>query len=234
MTDNTSSQKQSQYSQSNQQQSAADSIQKEVLKQFGRLAMHRPFQYFAAMSCMPDDWYKHQRGPRRVFAVLAEKDGMTNAELAEELDVKPSSVTALVDRLEQGGLVCRQSSPTDKRVTLIRLTQKGRERVEERQDEREKMMDAAFASLTPEEQKKLGELLGKVADNLDREYPQDVENAPGSRSRRGFGGHGFPGTSGFPGVADFPGGGFGSRQRGPAHGDGVRRFGSADFFDRGE
>lgn len=183
-------------------------LQKNVLKQFGRLAIHRQFMYFAAMDGLPQDWHKHQRGPRRVFAVLAQRDGMTNAELAEELDVRPSSVTALVDRLEQQGMVSREQSPTDGRVTLIRLTAEGRDRVEQRSDEQAKMMESALKSLTPDDQSKLVELLSKVADNLDARYPDDLKGGMHGHGR-GFGGRGFPQHPDFQDRGGFPDRGFG-------------------------
>jgi DNA-binding MarR family transcriptional regulator len=204
----------------NNDQQGQQNDQKQVLKQFGRLAIHRQFMYFAAMDGLPEDWHKHQRGPRRVFAVLAERDGMTNAELAEELDVRPSSVTALVDRLEQQGMVSREPSPTDGRVTLIRLTAEGKDRVAQRSDEQEKMMSAALKTLTREDQEKLVELLRRVADNLDALYPDELKGGLHGRGR-GFGGRGFPQHP------DFQDRGFGPGFRGPD-----QRF--RGFFGDGE
>ena len=44
------------------------------------------------------------------------------ADLADALGVTPRSVTALVDGLEQDGMVRRASHPTDRRISLIELT----------------------------------------------------------------------------------------------------------------
>lgn len=44
------------------------------------------------------------------------------ADLADTLGVRPRSVTALVDGLEQDGVVRRAAHPTDRRVTMIELT----------------------------------------------------------------------------------------------------------------
>lgn len=44
------------------------------------------------------------------------------ADLADTLGVTPRSVTALVDGLEQDGVVRRAAHPTDRRVTMIELT----------------------------------------------------------------------------------------------------------------
>jgi Mn-dependent DtxR family transcriptional regulator len=45
--------------------------------------------------------------------------------LARSLHCHDSNVTGLVDRLEQRGLIERQSNPNDRRVKLIALTKAG-------------------------------------------------------------------------------------------------------------
>jgi len=46
--------------------------------------------------------------------------------IGERLQVHPTSVTSLVDRLEADGLVKRRAHPTDRRVKLAELTPRGR------------------------------------------------------------------------------------------------------------
>ena len=46
--------------------------------------------------------------------------------LGARLQVHPASVTNAVDRLERDGLVTRRPHPTDGRMTLARITAKGR------------------------------------------------------------------------------------------------------------
>jgi DNA-binding MarR family transcriptional regulator len=51
------------------------------------------------------------------------------SDLAERVLLSPSGLTRLVDRLVENGLVTRDASPEDARVTLARLTGRGRERL---------------------------------------------------------------------------------------------------------
>jgi DNA-binding MarR family transcriptional regulator len=60
---------------------------------------------------------------------LSERSTVT--ELAERLHLAQSSVTELVDRAEQAGLVRREPSPADGRVAYLRLTAEGEERFAE-------------------------------------------------------------------------------------------------------
>jgi MarR family transcriptional regulator, transcriptional regulator for hemolysin len=57
-----------------------------------------------------------------VLAHLARHDGIQQGTLAEILEVEPITLTRLVDRLEQMGLVSRGAHPKDRRIRLLRLT----------------------------------------------------------------------------------------------------------------
>jgi DNA-binding MarR family transcriptional regulator len=63
----------------------------------------------------------------RSLHTLAEQGEMTAGELAKSADLNPASVTALLDHLEQAGIVARSRSTTDRRVTNVALTAEGRE-----------------------------------------------------------------------------------------------------------
>ena len=58
-------------------------------------------------------WLLHQRGP------------VTQRALADALRVSPRNVTGLVDGLVATGLVTREPHPTDRRATLVSLTDRG-------------------------------------------------------------------------------------------------------------
>lgn len=47
--------------------------------------------------------------------------------IGSRLQVHPTSVTNAVDRLEEAGLVRREPHPTDRRATLVAITQAGRD-----------------------------------------------------------------------------------------------------------
>ncbi len=50
---------------------------------------------------------------------------LTPSELVERVGLTSPSVTSLLDRLEQGGLVTRRRNPKDRRSVLIQLTPEG-------------------------------------------------------------------------------------------------------------
>ena len=52
---------------------------------------------------------------------------MQHQALADSLLLSRSGVTRLVDRMAEAGLVCRESSPEDRRVSYVVMTQPGRD-----------------------------------------------------------------------------------------------------------
>ena len=65
-------------------------------------------------------------GEGRVLLYLGGKQGCTQAQLAELLDIQPITLTRQIDRLEQAGYVLRSASPDDRRVRLLHLTPEGK------------------------------------------------------------------------------------------------------------
>ncbi|GMV86204.1 MAG: hypothetical protein AMXMBFR80_20590 [Dehalococcoidia bacterium] len=66
----------------------------------------------------------------RLLGHLLQEEGLSNAELAERLYVTRPSVSALLERLERGGFIRREVSPTDRRGINIWLEPRGRAAIE--------------------------------------------------------------------------------------------------------
>ena len=62
-----------------------------------------------------------------MLLLLSRRGSLPMARIGERLQVHPASVTNAVDRLEGQGLVRRVPHPTDRRTTLVELTDDGRE-----------------------------------------------------------------------------------------------------------
>ena len=60
-----------------------------------------------------------------VIATLGNTEGMTFRELGERTLIYKTTLTSVVDRLQERGLVERRPSPTDRRSTLALLTEQG-------------------------------------------------------------------------------------------------------------
>ena len=62
-----------------------------------------------------------------VLAYLSREDGMTQSQLAEELDLGKVAVGGLIDRLEKSGLLRREADATDRRVNRVFLEPKSKQ-----------------------------------------------------------------------------------------------------------
>jgi DNA-binding MarR family transcriptional regulator len=60
-----------------------------------------------------------------VLLRLERQEGMTQAEMAESLEIQPISLVRLIDRLCHHGLVERRPHPRDRRANRLYLTDKG-------------------------------------------------------------------------------------------------------------
>lgn len=62
-----------------------------------------------------------------VLAYLSREDGMTQSQLAEQLDLGKVAVGGLIDRLEKSGLVRRDADASDRRVNRVFLEPKSKQ-----------------------------------------------------------------------------------------------------------
>ncbi len=91
----------------------------------------------------------------------------TQQALATALDVSPRNITGLVDGLEASGHVERAPHPTDRRATLVTLTELGLAVMQQMVAQREQMADDLVAELAPAEREALGAGLEKLANRYE-------------------------------------------------------------------
>ncbi|GAB3476117.1 MarR family winged helix-turn-helix transcriptional regulator [Amycolatopsis cihanbeyliensis] len=63
-----------------------------------------------------------------VLLTFARRSSLPMRVMGERLQLHPTSVTNIVDRLEKDSLVKRMPHPTDRRTTLVEITEDGRSR----------------------------------------------------------------------------------------------------------
>lgn len=101
---------------------------------------------------------------KKVLELLTQnQEELTISRLVELLDIRPSSVSELVKKLEDGGYVVREKDEKDKRVMKIMLTKAGKEMSQEKKSRANEWTEFYFSELTNEEQKELNRLLEKVS-----------------------------------------------------------------------
>ncbi|MBP0482112.1 MarR family transcriptional regulator [Sagittula sp. M10.9X] len=105
-----------------------------------------------------------------VMAALARYvDGLRMSELSGVLRVSNGNVTGIVDRLAEEGLVVRVQVPGDRRASLVRLTQKGREVFAAQAEAHEAWIDELLADFTPEEARMFSDHFDAISRNHEEE-----------------------------------------------------------------
>ena len=99
----------------------------------------------------------------RALRVLASRpDGMRPSVLADELHIAPRSATEVVDALAERDWVARTPDPTDRRATVLTLTDAGRALVAQVDDVRRSASEGVLDVLTPAQRRTLHEILTVV------------------------------------------------------------------------
>ncbi|MBF6210389.1 MarR family transcriptional regulator [Nocardia puris] len=99
----------------------------------------------------------------RAMRVIGEHDGVRLSAIAEALRISPRSATEVVDALEVAGLVTRRPDPTDRRATLVAVTERGGRTLGTLSEARAKEADEFFGQLSGRERAVLRDILGKLA-----------------------------------------------------------------------
>jgi DNA-binding MarR family transcriptional regulator len=102
------------------------------------------------------------------------RPGVTVADAAHELRLAPNTVSTLVGRLTDAGLLTRAKSPTDGRTALLTATDKAMQRRAEFRDLRADLAGQALARLREEDQRALARAapaLLRLSDEMERHEP---------------------------------------------------------------
>jgi len=126
----------------------------ELMSRTNRLIRRAAEQELAPLGVTP--------GQLRALRVLGQGPMRISA-LAKRLDVVPRSATAVADELEAAGLVRRPPDPSDRRATLVEMTDAGRQVLAELRARRHAGMAELLGRLSGGEQAELARLLGLLA-----------------------------------------------------------------------
>jgi DNA-binding MarR family transcriptional regulator len=89
---------------------------------------------------------------------------LTPGELAVHEKMQPPSMTRVIARLEEKGLLTRSPHPTDRRQVVLRVTEQGEKLLKEERRRKEAWLAQRLGELTPEEQA----ILRQAAPILER------------------------------------------------------------------
>jgi MarR family transcriptional regulator, transcriptional regulator for hemolysin len=97
---------------------------------------------------------------------LDRSEGLKQSELAEILDLQPISLTRLLDRLAENGLIERRADPNDRRANRLYLTPAAHPLLEQLAKLGADMMDTVLDGLDAKSNERLLRDLTLIKDNL--------------------------------------------------------------------
>lgn len=107
------------------------------------------------------------RSVYRILAIIQKNEGISTRELAELLDMRPSSLNEKLGDLERNDLIMRTRYENDQRIFMVRLQAKGIEQLEAIKHERAAFNTRVAGILSEDEAIELSKLATKLSDGLE-------------------------------------------------------------------
>ncbi|MDZ3832471.1 MAG: MarR family transcriptional regulator [Sphingopyxis sp.] len=108
----------------------------------------------------------------RLMIYLRRHAGIRQGPLAELIEVEPITLSRMIDRLAEAGLVERRADPTDRRAWLLHLTPRAGSLLEGIAPTTDALVVEAMEGLSTAERDQLAGLVERVRANLSRRMCQ--------------------------------------------------------------
>ena len=109
------------------------------------------------------------KGQPPVLLFLDKENSRTQKELADFLNIKPASVTDVLQRMEKNGLVERKRGENDLRTMHVTITEKGREKSNEFLQKERSLDELFFKGFQEDEKEFFLQMFEKMTENLMHE-----------------------------------------------------------------
>ena len=108
-------------------------------------------------------------GPQgRILYVLWHKDDVPIVELSQKTGLAKNTLTAMLGRMEDSGLIMRKAAESDKRQSLISLTGKARDLQGKYDEVSLKMNEVFYKDFSEKEVAELDRFLDRILENLEQ------------------------------------------------------------------
>ena len=109
------------------------------------------------------------RAQANLLCRLFVQDGMTQSEIAEQLSVQGATITNMLQRMEEAGLVTRRRDPDDNRLVRVYLTDLGRKQERAITEQFTRVEQAVFEGHDHQERAVLRRMMKQMLNNMDTE-----------------------------------------------------------------
>ena len=108
-----------------------------------------------------------ERSAYGIMCKLADEGPQRLGALASAFRLDPSTITRQVQALEEIGLASRNTDPSDRRASILDLTDDGRTILDRTREHRRNRLQAALAEWSEEDRADFGRLLGRFNASVD-------------------------------------------------------------------
>ncbi len=123
-------------------------------------------QAYRALSDEFMDRIAMHRAQAGLLCRLFVHDGMTQSEIGEQLAVQGATITNIVQRMEEAGLVTRRRDLDDNRLVRVYLTDAGRQQERAITEQFLKLEGAVFEGMSDSDRLALRRLLNQMLHNM--------------------------------------------------------------------
>ena len=118
---------------------------------------------------LQDSGVEEFNGPQgRILYVLWQKDEVPIVELSQKTGLAKNTLTVMLGRMEEAGLIERKASDNDKRQSLIVLTKKARNLQDKYNEVSQKMNSVFYDGFTEKEVLTMDGYLDRILENLEK------------------------------------------------------------------
>lgn len=106
----------------------------------------------------------------RILIILLENKEVSQRALTRHLGIQPGSVSEVLKKLEDNGLINRLASEDDRRTSILSLTAEGEEAAKKALSHKDQLYNEMLEVLDEKDKQELLTLLEKLNDDWDHKY----------------------------------------------------------------
>ena len=109
-----------------------------------------------------------KEGYRNILLVLGKEDGVSQLTIAGETNLKPSTISIALKKMEREGYICRVNDAKDMRMSRVYLTETGLEVANKIYDAREEVCRILLDGISEEELNTVMSVANKMKENYKK------------------------------------------------------------------
>jgi DNA-binding MarR family transcriptional regulator len=123
-------------------------------------------QAYRSASAAFMDQVDMRRAQATLLCRLFVQDGMTQSEIADQLAVQGATITNMLQRMDEAGLVTRRRDAEDNRLVRVYLTEAGHEKERTINEQFMKLQEALFEGISEHDRVVLRRMLKQMLRNM--------------------------------------------------------------------